>query len=119
MTQALWLRLLAWNMEVIRDKDLMMISEGDVFITTSNIINPLLADFRAWIYWAEPGLYGGQTFPMSFTTLHKRDWARLLKRQTVCEKVLAKFPEETKGDQSQTRVSSQLTNHSSDYWRLD
>ena len=98
--QALWGRLLAYQHPAIRDEDLMMISESDVLITTTRILEPLDGryvpaaswasnkafhtlhclnpSFRAWVYWAEPALYGGQTFAMSFTTLAKRDWQLLL-----------------------------------------
>jgi hypothetical protein len=60
VTQALWLRNLAYHHPEMAEDDLMMISESDVLITTGDIIKPLLGDFRAWIYWSEPALYGGR-----------------------------------------------------------
>ena len=58
--------------------------------------------FRAWIFWAETALYGGQTFAMAFTTLTKRDWRLILENSQSCEAALNKFPEyakvETIGD---------------------
>jgi len=42
------------------EDDLMMISESDVLITTSSVLQPLEANFRAWLYWAETALYGGK-----------------------------------------------------------
>ena len=48
---------------------------------------------RAWIFWAETALYGGQTFAMAFTTLAKRDWRMILENSRSCEAALARFPE--------------------------
>jgi hypothetical protein len=62
VTQALWLRNLAYHHHEMAEDDLMMISESDVLITTSDIIKPLLGDFRASIYWSEPALYGGRKY---------------------------------------------------------
>ena len=60
VTQALWLRNLAYHHPDMAEDDLMMISESDVLITTSEIIKPLSGNFRAWIYWSEPAMYGGR-----------------------------------------------------------
>ena len=60
VTQALWQRNLAYHHLEMEEEDLMMISESDVFITTSNILEPLSGDFRAWVYWSEPAHYGGR-----------------------------------------------------------
>ena len=68
VTQALWQRNLAWNSQKIEEKDLMMISESDVLITTGKFMEPLKGNFRAWIFWAETSLYGsksGSAFPPS------------------------------------------------------
>ena len=70
---ALWLRNLAYQVEtknnilssswsacewsyrqdqMIKEGDLMMISESDVFISTDRVLQPLdNAGFKAWIYW--------------------------------------------------------------------
>ena len=60
VTQALWQRNLAYHHLEMEEEDLMMISESDVFITTSNILQPLSGDFRAWVYLSEPAHYGGK-----------------------------------------------------------
>ena len=73
VSQALWLRNLAYITEDIGEDDLMMISESDVFIASEQILEPLHSNHRAWLYWVEPALHGGQTFAMSFTTMTKRD----------------------------------------------
>ena len=52
--------------------------------------------FRAWIFWAETALYGGQTFAMAFTTMTKRDWQLILEDSKSCEAALNKFPEYAK-----------------------
>ena len=78
ITHALWQRNLEWTRPEMREDDLMMISESDVLITSDKVMEPLAGNFRAWVYWSETGLYGGQTFAMSFTTLSKRDWRLLL-----------------------------------------
>ena len=37
---------------MIKEDDLMMISESDVFITTDLVLKPLdNLSFKAWIYW--------------------------------------------------------------------
>ena len=72
VTQALWLRNLAYHHPEMAGDDLMMISESDVLITTGDIIKPLLGDFRAWIYWSEPALYGGRKYAvLENATLYK------------------------------------------------
>ena len=68
VTQALWLRNLAFHHQEMGEDDLMMISESDVLITTGDIIKPLSGDFRAWVYWSEPAMHGGRLCG----TLH--DW---------------------------------------------
>jgi len=93
ITQALWQRILSWSNPEMDEDDLMMISESDVLITTSSVLQPLEANFRAWLYWAETALYGGQTFAMSFTTLHKKDWRLILEGSETCEAALEKFPQ--------------------------
>ena len=60
VTQALWQRNLAWNNQKIGEKDLMMISESDVLITTGRFMEPLKGNFKAWIFWAETALYGSE-----------------------------------------------------------
>ena len=35
----------------------------------------------------------GQTFAMSFTTLHKKDWRLILEGSETCEAALEKFPQ--------------------------
>jgi len=96
VTQALWLRNLAYHLPEMMSEDLMMISESDVLITTSEIIKPLSGDFRAWVFWSEPALYGGQTFAMSFTTMSKEDWSLVLLNSSTCEEALTKFSDVTK-----------------------
>ena len=44
--QALWGRLLAYQHPAIRDEDLMLISESDVLITTTRILEPLDGRYR-------------------------------------------------------------------------
>ena len=83
ITHALWQRNLEWTSSEMGENDLMMISESDVLITSDKVMEPLAGDFRAWVYWAETGLYGGQTFAMSFTTLSKKDWRLLLNNSQV------------------------------------
>ena len=37
---------------MIKEDDLMMISESDVFITTDLVLKPLdNLSFKAWVYW--------------------------------------------------------------------
>ena len=91
VSQALWLRNLAYITEEIGEDDLMMISESDVFIASDKILDPLNSNHRAWLYWVEPALWGGQTFAMSFTTMAKRDWRMILKNSSSCEEVLEVF----------------------------
>jgi hypothetical protein len=49
ISQALWLRNLGYQDPTIREEDLMMISESDVFISTGRVVEPLrnLA-YRSW-----------------------------------------------------------------------
>lgn len=90
---ALWLRNLAYQDPMIKEDDLMMISESDVFITTDLVLKPLdNLSFKAWVYWVEPALYGGETFAMSFTTLRKEDWRELLDNSSTCQQALERFP---------------------------
>ena len=91
VSQALWLRNLAYIMEEISEDDLMMISESDVFIASERILDPLYSSHRAWLYWIEPALHGGQTFAMSFTTMTKRDWRMILQNTSTCEAALEMF----------------------------
>ena len=41
ISQALWLRNLAYHHPMIMEDDLMMISEGDVFIASDKVLEPL------------------------------------------------------------------------------
>jgi len=91
VAQSRWLRILAYNHPDMGEDDLMVISDSDVFITTSNIIKPLTGNFRAWVYWVEPALYGGQTFGISLTTLRKKDWRFILLNCSTCESVIETF----------------------------
>ena len=91
VSQALWLRNLAYITDEIGEDDLMMITESDVFIASEKILEPLFSNHRAWLYWVEPALHGGQTFAMSFTTMTKRDWRMILKNSSTCEQVLEVF----------------------------
>jgi len=92
ISQALWLRNLAYQYPDVAEDDLMMISEGDVFISSSNVLAPLEdLKFRAWIYWIEPALHGGQTFAMSFTTMRKSDWRIILGNSSSCQEALHMF----------------------------
>jgi len=94
---ALWLRNLAYQDQKIKEGDLMMISESDVFISTDRVLQPLdNAGFKAWIYWVEPALYGGETFAMSFTTLRKENWRQLLDNSSTCQQALERFPQISK-----------------------
>ena len=65
-----------------------MISESDVFIADGAVLTPLVSSHRAWLYWVEPALYGGQTFAMSFTTLSKADWRVVLANTSSCQQVI-------------------------------
>ena len=91
VSQALCLRNLVYITEEIREYDLMMISESDVFVASEKILHPLYSSHRAWLYWVEPALHGGQTFAMSFTTMTKRDWRMILNNSSTCEEVLDVF----------------------------
>jgi hypothetical protein len=91
VSQALWLRNLAYITEEIGEDDLMMISESDVFIASEKILEPLYSSHRVWLYWAEPMTYFDQSFPMSFTTMAKRDWRMILQNSSTCEEVLEVF----------------------------
>ena len=38
--------------QMIKEEDLMMISESDVFITTDRVLKPLdNLGYKAWVYW--------------------------------------------------------------------
>ena len=91
VSQALWLRNLAYITEEIGEDDLMMISESDVFIASEAILEPVYSSHRAWLYLMEPALHGGQTFAMSFTTMAKRDWRMILQNCSTCEEALEVF----------------------------
>ena len=59
VTQALWLRNLAYQYVDIQEGDLMMISDSDVLITSGDVLKPLEGNFRAWVYWSEPAMNAG------------------------------------------------------------
>lgn len=91
ISQALWLRNLGYQHPAIGEEDLIMISEGDVFISSDRVMEPLNnRNYRVWLYWIEPALYG-QTFAMSFTTLRKKDWRIILGNTSSCQQALEKF----------------------------
>ena len=60
VTQALWLRNLAYHHPDMGEDHLMMISESDVLIASSEIIKPLNGNFRVWLYWGETALKEGE-----------------------------------------------------------
>ena len=92
VSQALWLRNLAYQLPSIQEEDLIMISEGDVFVATDRFLEALGdLSYRVWLFWAEPALRDGQTFPMSFTTMRKREWRRVLANSSTCQEALATF----------------------------
>ena len=94
VSQALWLRNLAYRTDEIGEDDLMMISESDVFIASERILDPLHSRHRAWLYWVKPALQGGQTFAMSFTTMSKKDWRMILRNSSTCDEVLEEFQDD-------------------------
>ena len=54
---------------MIKEGDLMMISESDVFISTDRVLQPLdNAGFKAWIYWV-CDLNSKNVLTMSFACL--------------------------------------------------
>ena len=71
VSQALWLRNLAYHHADIKEDGLMMISESDVLITSGDILKPLDGNFRAWVYWSEPAMFGGKDMQIYFQNIQR------------------------------------------------
>jgi len=84
-------RMLAYNLPMVSDDDLIMMADTDMFPTDEQFLKPLHQSYQVWIYWWEAVVFLNESFPMSMLAMKAKTWSTLLNFSTTVLE-LSKLP---------------------------
>lgn len=84
-------RMLAFNLPMVSDNDIIMMADTDMFPTDQGFLDPLYHNYQVWVYWWEAVVFLNESFPMSMLAMEAKTWSRLLNYSTSVRE-LSKLP---------------------------